>query len=66
MIPCYRIINCSEKDRSNCEAYHENNKPCWDYKHKNNICENIDCRECDVYKNYYDFISTKNILKKLL
>ena len=66
MIPCYKIINCSEEDRKNCEAYHESNKPCWEYEHKNNICENIDCRECDVYKNNYDFLNTKNMLKKLL
>jgi MerR family transcriptional regulator/heat shock protein HspR len=66
MVPCFRIINCSQDDRKNCEAYHEGIKPCWTYKHKNNICENIDCRECDVYKNNYDFISTKNTLKILL
>ena len=66
IIPCYKIISCSEADRENCKAYHEGIKSCWAYKHKNNTCEKIDCRECDVYKNNYDFISAKNTIKKLL
>ena len=63
MIPCYKIINCSEEDRKNCEAFHENKKPCWSYKHRNNICEKIDCRECEVYKNNYDYESTMDTIK---
>uniref|UniRef100_UPI003296ABC7 hypothetical protein n=1 Tax=Salmonella enterica TaxID=28901 RepID=UPI003296ABC7 len=63
MIPCYKIINCSEEDRKNCEAFHENTKPCWSNKHRKNICEKIDCRECEVYKNNYDYESTMSTIK---
>ncbi|VAX25566.1 hypothetical protein MNBD_IGNAVI01-3056 [hydrothermal vent metagenome] len=62
MLPCHLIINCSEKDRENCEAFHEIEKPCWTYKHSKNICGTIDCRECEVYKNNYDCESTMNTI----
>jgi len=38
LIPCWEIINCSEKDRENCEAYKGNFGTCWSYQHKDNIC----------------------------
>ncbi|GBD91360.1 putative heat shock protein HspR [bacterium BMS3Abin04] len=62
MLPCQLIINCSEKDRENCEAFHEIKNPCWTYKHSNNICGNIDCRECEIYKNNYDCESTMDTI----
>ena len=66
MLPCHLIINCSEKDRENCKAFHEIKNPCWTYKHSKNICGSIDCRECEVYKNNYDCESTMDtIIKKL-
>jgi MerR family transcriptional regulator/heat shock protein HspR len=65
-VPCYRIINCSEEDRKNCAAYHEGIKPCWSFKHEGNICESIECKECEVYINHYDYISTYKTLKKML
>ena len=66
MIPCYTIINCSKEDRKNCEAYHEVIKPCWDYEHKNNICADIDCRECEVYNSNFNFTKAREtILKEL-
>ena len=29
LIPCWAIVNCSEKDRKNCEAFDRYTKPCW-------------------------------------
>jgi MerR family transcriptional regulator, heat shock protein HspR len=50
LIPCWMIVKCTETDRENCESFKEYHAPCWTYEHKNNICEEIDCRECIVYK----------------
>jgi MerR family transcriptional regulator/heat shock protein HspR len=66
LIPCWAIINCSEKDRANCKAYSSSSKPCWMYNHKNNICNDKDCRECEVYHSFGTCESIKNKLKNLL
>ena len=62
LIPCWQIVKCSEEDRNNCEAFTSHTKPCWSYNHKNNICENINCRECSVYK---DFSECKKIKESI-
>ena len=65
-IPCWAIVNCSERDRQNCEAYSAYIKPCWTYKHKNNLCEHLDCFDCEVYKSFGDCGSIKEKLKELI
>ncbi len=52
MIPCWSIIKCSEKDRENCEAIASHSAPCWSFNHENNICERLECRDCDVYNEF--------------
>jgi MerR family transcriptional regulator, heat shock protein HspR len=52
LIPCWKIINCSETDRANCQAFPESRQPCWAYGHKSNICEKIECRTCEIYQNF--------------
>lgn len=54
MIPCWDIINCSEDDRVNCEAFNSDSHgaPCWSFVHKENICATNDCRLCSVYNDY--------------
>lgn len=59
MIPCWKIKGCSKRDREHCEAYHNSAKPCWSYKHKENSCENVQCRACHVYIKYSDCNSIK-------
>ena len=66
LIPCWAIINCSEKDRENCEAFTSYDKPCWMHKHKNNTCTDRDCRECEVYNSFSDCSSLKEKLKDLI
>lgn len=63
LIPCWDIVKCSETDRENCEAYKEHSKPCWTYKHKNNICEKLDCRECSVYQKFTKCDQIKDAIK---
>ncbi len=66
IIPCWTIIKCSDNDRVNCEAYSSSSKPCWMYNHQDNICKDIDCRECEVYYGFGTCESIKNKLKTLL
>lgn len=54
MIPCWNIIQCTEEDRRNCEAYTGHAGPCWSYRHRKNVCATLDCRECEVYRHFSD------------
>ena len=66
LIPCWKIILCSQTDRENCDAYKGSFRPCWSYKHINNICAIYDCRECEVYKDYFSCDSIKNKFQKII
>jgi len=66
LIPCWAMVQCNEKDREHCEAFSGYVKPCWMYNHKNNICSDRDCRECEVYNSFSDCSSLKLKLKELI
>ena len=66
LIPCWAIINCTAKDRKKCEAFSSFDKPCWMHNHKDNICKDRDCRECEVYNSFSDCSSLKEKLKELI
>lgn len=63
LIPCWEIINCSEKERKNCNAFNGHLKPCWIYQHKNDPCSSKKCRECEVYNIYADCSKIKEMIK---
>ncbi len=63
LIPCWKVVNCSEEDRNNCQAFISHSNPCWSYDHKNNICEGHECRECTVYKDFTDCKTIKEKIK---
>ena len=63
LIPCWEIINCSQKDRENCDSYKSHSHPCWTFRHNNNACTDRDCRGCSVYKNYAECGSLKEEIK---
>lgn len=65
-IPCRQIIKCSESDRKNCDAYSSHSKPCWSLKHKDNICEKMECRECTVYKDYNECGDIKRVVTEMI
>jgi MerR family transcriptional regulator/heat shock protein HspR len=66
LIPCWAIINCTETDRQNCDAFTGYMKPCWTHKHKNNLCRERDCFNCEVYNTFGDCGSIKEKLKELI
>ena len=65
LIPCWDIVNCSEKDRNNCKAYAGHSQPCWSGPHNGTVCESNTCRECDVYKNFIDCENIKDSIKNI-
>lgn len=66
LIPCWKIVNCSEGDRNNCSAYASHSKPCWSFNHKNNFCESRECRECTIYKDFNECKEIKESIKDLV
>jgi MerR family transcriptional regulator/heat shock protein HspR len=66
IIPCWAIIECTERDRKNCEAFTSYDKPCWMHNHKDNVCRERDCRECEVYRSFSDCSSLKEKFKELI
>lgn len=48
--PCWEITGCQEKRDSNCLAYKERNKPCWELNQM--ICSHTSgkgCKDCVVF-----------------
>ena len=66
LIPCWKIVNCSEEDKKNCAAYTGNSLPCWMFRHKNNFCAGRGCRSCEVYQNYGECHSIREKIKELI
>lgn len=63
LAPCWQLKNCSSSERENCPAFTEHSKPCWAYKHKNNLCETNECRNCIVYQTYSNCNSIKHLIR---
>lgn len=65
LIPCWKIIKCSKKEKDKCDAYTKMDKPCWAYKMENNVCASLDCTGCQVYNTFVNCLSIKEYIKKL-
>ena len=66
MMPCWEVMNCSQKDRNNCSAYLLHNGPCWAVKGADTICASKDCRNCSVYQDYGECGSIKKFIRNKL
>lgn len=65
LIPCWSITGCTHEERKNCASYGQNHQPCWTEKHPDTVCENKDCRECPVYKDFSECGRIKESIKNL-
>ncbi|MBI9071735.1 MAG: MerR family transcriptional regulator [Melioribacteraceae bacterium] len=65
LLPCWSVVECSEEDKTNCSSYGCHTEPCWAINHPNTTCENRDCRECEVYKDYTKCGEIKELIKKV-
>jgi MerR family transcriptional regulator/heat shock protein HspR len=50
MIPCWNILRCSEEERKALIAFRSHTGGCWTHKNEHSICNERECRLCDVYK----------------
>lgn len=58
--PCHSIMNCSEEQKENCEAYNQTEKPCWEVQRANgNLARR--CQDCDYRKELTFVIDSVNI-----
>ncbi len=64
LAPCWEIKNCSEADRTSCDAFKSSLEPCWLVKSKTSACQDEVCSECLVYKNVTTCHNMKNYLKE--
>ncbi|MBI5190182.1 MAG: MerR family transcriptional regulator [Nitrospirae bacterium] len=46
--PCWEIRECSDEKRSNCSAFIDKTKPCWEFT-KTRCKNGIECDTCVVY-----------------
>ena len=60
LIPCWDIIKCTAEDQTNCMAFREHTKPCWDYNHTTGICGTKQCRDCEVYLQFAECSKIKS------
>ena len=65
-IPCWEIIGCSEIEKNNCDSYTTESAPCWTHHHINNPCSLLECRSCEVYRNFSECKSVKSSIIQLL
>ncbi len=62
LIPCWEIVKCRIDVRKICQAFNNNYEPCWSYKRTGKIVEKQSCRNCTVYKKYYNCDSIKKLI----
>ena len=65
MIPCWEIVQCSDKDRQNCESLNDSHEPCWTHDHSKNVCKTRSCRSCEVYSKYSECGQVKELIKTI-
>lgn len=65
LIPCWEVAKCGEDDRKSCNAFKSHEQPCWTFDHPNTMCENHNCRECEVYSEYSQCGAIKDLIKKI-
>jgi MerR family transcriptional regulator/heat shock protein HspR len=63
MVPCWKILPCSEEERNNCEAYTNFSEPCWVVKSKADKCKYLECRKCLIYQSVANCNDFKEYLK---
>lgn len=65
LIPCWEVVGCTEKDREICEAFKGYQQPCWSHEHPKTICENRECKNCEVYTEFSQCGAIKELIKKI-
>lgn len=64
LIPCWRIIGCSDQDREHCAAFSAHEGGCWTFPHAQDVCGGMDCKQCAVYALAVDCGNIKESIKQ--
>lgn len=65
VVPCWAIKSCDLDQRYQCDAYHSIMEPCWMASKKGPVCQNEDCRICDVYIFPEKYSNPKGCIKEM-
>ncbi len=63
MLPCWLLRPCSAEDQQACEAFTCTTAPCWEVGKKGPECQDIACRDCQVYRMGYQCGDIKSFCK---
>lgn len=66
LIPCWEIKGCSAQERNACDAYYNEDMPCWSAQVKQGICTEAECRTCPVYDTASNLSHLKGLIKGLI
>jgi len=63
LIPCWEIKGCSAEDRKQCDAYYNEDIPCWSANVKQGVCLEDECRFCPVYDKANNLSHLKGLFR---
>lgn len=64
LIPCWKMKGCPEEARQECQAFRDQNAPCWMSTRKTWLCKSQECRVCKVYVETSDCSQLKRTLQQ--
>ena len=62
LIPCWEFKGGLDEECKKCPAYYDATGPCWTTKNVGPKCQNVDCRECPVYRMNINCNKIKEII----
>jgi len=65
LIPCWEIKGCTEEEREKCDAFYNEDIPCWSARNLQGICQIDNCRKCPVYDIARNLSSLKEVIKRV-
>ena len=66
LTPCWSLLHCSADDRTQCPSIKGHSSPCWTMRKNHDYCGVRECRTCEVYREFGDCRSIKDLLLQLL
>ena len=63
LLPCWKMLPCSEKEQEACDAFNSVTEPCWNVNKKAQSCLGKDCRTCSVYTLVNSCLNIKSFIK---
>jgi hypothetical protein len=61
VLPCWEIMGCDPKDRADCTAFRDREKPCWQTFREETGRLKEECLACQLFRNATVLVSTKEL-----